>query len=550
MSTGLNTPEKPPLLPSRISASSPGQALRRLFLTLFLRGRGARGLNQKSAPTSIGRKLLLTLLIYALFGCMSFSMARQHVFGLAVYLHAMTFMFLGMFVASSSGEILFNREEADILLHRPIDPRTMLWSKVRVLVQVSLWLAGAFNLAGLFTGLACPDGGWRFPIVHVVSTVLEALFCTGSVVLIYQLCLRWFGRERLEGLMTMIQVIVSIGFVLSSQIFPRIVFRFGNYLTPSQTSWWICLLPPAWFAGLDDALAGSGAAVSWMLSGVGIAVTGIVLRLAFGKLAQNYESGLQLMNETVSQRKKSKLSRRWLDWLVAVPVIRWWRRDPVSRAAFVLTAAYLIRDRETKLRVYPGIAPMMVIPFVFLIQGNIGFGHEFGIAISGGYLGLIPMIGLSMLHYSQQWQASDIFRSAPMGGPAAICHGARRAVLCFLTLPMLIAVAGVIGLIFGFNSEIALLLPGIIALPVYAIVPGLMGRAVPLSAPGEEAKAAGRGLSYVVVMFVSMALSGAAVLCRSNGWFWEFLAVEGIIAAGLYIGMRSALEKIKWESAE
>lgn len=542
--------DKPPLLPSRMSAATPSQALRRLFLTLFLRGRGARGLNQKSAPKSVGQKLLLTLVIYALFGCMSFSMARQHIFGLAVYLHAMTFMFLGMFVASSAGEILFNKEEADILLHRPIDPRTMLWSKIRVLVEVSFWLAGAFNLAGLFVGLGCPDGGWRFPLVHIISTALEALFCTGCIVLVYQMCLRWFGRERLEGLMTMVQVIVSVGFIASSQIFPRVVLRYGEYLTPNESSWWICLFPPSWFAGFDDALAGSSAFLSWILAGTAVGVTGVVLRLAFGKLAQNYESGLQSINETISKRKSSRSGRRWMDWLVTVPPLRWWLRDPVSRAAFVLIAAYLIRDRETKLRIYPGIAPMMVIPFIFLFQNGAGFGRGFGVAISGAYLGLIPLLGLSMLHYSQQWQASDIFRSAPIPGPAAICHGARRAVLCILTLPMLVAVAVIIGLIHGFNLQISLLLPGVIALPVYALVPGVFGRAVPLSAPSEEAKAAGRGLSYFVVMMISMALSGIAVVCQSNGWYWEFLAAEAVIAGAIYAGMRHALGKIRWRSAE
>jgi ABC-2 type transport system permease protein len=546
----MNPAARPPLLPSRMAAATPSQALRRLFLTLFLRGRGARGLNQNSAPKSIVQKLLLTLLIYVVFGCFSFGMVRQHIFGLAVYLHAMTFMFLGMFVASSAGEILFNKEEADILLHRPIDPRTMLWSKIRVLVDVSFWLAGAFNLGGIFAGLLCPDGSWRFPLIHIVSTALEALFCTGCIVLIYQLCLRWFGRERLEGLMTMVQVIVSVGFVLSGQILPRVVIRFGDYLTPSESSWWIGLLPPSWFAGLDDAVAGSGALLSWILGGIGVVVTGVVLRLAFGKLARDYESGLQSINETVSKPKRTRQSGRWIDWIVTVPPFRWWLREPVSRAAFVLTAAYLIRDREIKLRIYPGIAPVMMIPFIFLLQNGNGFGREFCISISGAFLGLVPLSALSMLHYSQQWQASDIFRSAPIPGPAAICHGARRAVLCFLTIPVLAAVALAIGLLHGFDSQLSLLLPGIIAMPVYAVVPGLFGGAVPLSAPGEEAKSAGRGLSYLVVMMISFALSGIAIFCRSDGWYWQFLVVEAVFATGIYAVMRHALGRIRWRSAE
>jgi hypothetical protein len=191
--------------PSSPAALTPERTLRQLFLTLFLRGRSARGLRKERAPTSIGEKLGLMLIFYAFMGGMiSLMLIFQHlpVFALAAYLHAMTFAFLGMFVAASTGEILFNKEEADILLHRPIAPRTMLWAKVRVLVEVSLWFAGAFNLVGFFAGIFATDGGWGFPFAHVASTILEAVFCTGSVVLSYQLCLRWFGRERLEGLMT------------------------------------------------------------------------------------------------------------------------------------------------------------------------------------------------------------------------------------------------------------------------------------------------------------------------------------------------------------
>ncbi len=140
------------------------------------------------------------------------------------------------------------------------------------------------------------------------------------------------------------------------------------------------------------------------------------------------------MNETVSRRKSSRPGRRWLNRLVQIPPFKWWLREPVSRAAFLLTAAYLIRDRDVKLRIYPGVAPILVLPFVFLFQKHSGMG-PFGIAFSGVYLGIIPLVGLGILQYSQQWQESDIFRSAPMLGPAAICNGARRAILIFLTLP-------------------------------------------------------------------------------------------------------------------
>lgn len=540
----------PPVLPEPIP--TPAKTLRRLFLTLFLRGRGARGLNKQGAPKSVGEKLALTLFYYAAFGCLALAMLHQPVFVLAVYLHAMTFVFLGMFVASSAGEVLFNKEEADILLHRPVTPRAMLWAKVRVLVEVSLWLAGAFNLAGLLVGYATGHN-WRFPLIHLVSTTLEALFCTGCVVLVYQLCLRWFGRERLEGLMTMTQVIVSVAAVLSGQVLPRLVIRHDHVFNVSESSWWIAFLPPAWFAGFDDAFSGSGLLPSWLLAAAATIVTATVLWLAFDKLAHNYEIGLQTLNETVSTRVKKQGGQRWLDRLVNVPPLCWWLRDPVSRASFLLTAAYLVRDRDVKLRVYPGIAPMLVIPFIFLLQNH---AHPdlrvvgFGIPFSGVYAGLVPLLSLQILQYSQQWQASDVFRVAPMAGPVALCHGARRAVLLFLALPMLALMGLIVCVLGGGASALLLFIPGIIALPIFALVPSLSGKGVPLSIPVDAAKAAGRGMTMIVVMFIAFALAGLTEWSWNQGCFWPLVAGEAAVAAILYAGLRWRLGQVRWDSAE
>jgi hypothetical protein len=94
------------------------------------------------------------------------------------------------------------------------------------------------------------------------------------------------------------------------------------------------------------------------------------------------------------------------------------------------------------------------------------------------------------------------------------------------------------------------LIPGIIALPVYAMIPCLGGKAVPLSLPTEEAKSAGRGLRMVGVMMISMALSGLALLAWSLGWFNWLLAVETVLVIVIYLAMRAALARVRWESVE
>jgi ABC-2 type transport system permease protein len=241
--------------------------------------------------------------------------------------------------------------------------------------------------------------------------------------------------------------------------------------------------------------------------------------------------------------------------LVNAPPLRWWLRDSVARASFLLTMAYLFRDRETKLRMYPGLAPMLIMPFIFLFQNagqdSSGFGSGFSIAFSGGFLGLIPLLALDLLRYSQQWQASDLFRAAPMHGPMPLCDGARRAVLCVLTLPLLI----VFGLVAWFGSKgdpshLVLFLPGLIALPVYALIPCLGGKAVPLSVPSEEGKAAGRGLTMILVMMISSVLAGISAWAWSAGWLEWLLLVETIVVVIVYVILRTSLARVRWWSME
>lgn len=529
---------------------SASKTLRRLFLTLFLRGRSARHLQKDQAPKSIGRKLAFGLLFYVLFGSMAFFFARQTPFMLSAYLHAMTLMFLGMFVASSAGEILFNREEADILMHRPIEPRSLLWAKVRVLTEVSLWLAGAFNLAGLFVGATQPGGGgWRYPLAHILSTILLALFCTGFVVTVYQLCLRWFGRERLEGLMTTAQVFVSIAAVMSGQLIPQILEFVKERERALSGMWYLMALPPAWFAGLDDALAGSGAAQSWVLAAVGVAATVLVLWAAFSKLAQDYAAGLQVLNEHRA-RPGRKFGRGWLHRLVELPPLGWWLRDPRQRAAFLLSAAYLARDRDVKLRVYPAIAPFLIFPLIILIRefapGDGSSGPGFGFAFGSAYLGVVPLVALDLMKYSQHYQAADVFRAAPLAGPAPLCHGTRKAVMLLLTLPLVAALAVAAWFFKSDPAQLELMVPGLLVVPIVALIPNLGGRGVPLSQPVDQAKSASRGLTMLAAIIGTMALAGAAMGLQQVGLLPWLILGEAVVVAILYILLRRSIDRAPW----
>jgi ABC-2 type transport system permease protein len=525
---------------------STARTLRRLFLTLFLRGRSSRGLSKKGAPRSVASKLRLSLLWYTLFGAVAFVWSSQPIFVLTIFEHAMTFVLVGMFVVGSAGEVLFNSEEADILLHRPIEPRALLWAKIGVLLQVSLWLAGAFNAIGLIVGTVVTRS-WAFPVLHAGAIVLQTLFCTSCVVLTYQLCLRWFGRERLEQLMTATQVIVAVTVVALGQIVPRALPTLTRALDDRIDAWWVTVLPPVWFAGLSS-LAVDGRAASWLFAALAVLATGAVVWLAFGKLAHDYLLGVQNLGDRSTRAPRQRAARRArLAKLVDAAPARWLLRDPAERAAFLLTLAYLFRDRDTKLRFYPGLAPFMVLPVVFLFQQDpAGFSLAFG----GVFLGTMPMLSLQMLHHSQQWQAADLFRVAPLPGPGALAAGASRAVTWVIVGPFLAVFAAAVALLAGDVSRVALLLPGLVAMPVFTLIPRLNGDAVPLSRPVDEARSAKRGLRFMGVIFVAMLVAGIGTWARNGGWLWQLLLVEALAVAVTCIAARRATRQIAWPSME
>jgi ABC-2 type transport system permease protein len=125
-----------------------------------------------------------------------------------------------------------------------------------------------------------------------------------------------------------------------------------------------------------------------------------------------------------------------------------------------------------------------------------------------------------------------------------------RAVQCLLVIPFLLALGLMLLLTRAHPLQWWLLLPGLISLPAYSMIPASDGEAVPLSRPGDEAKSASRGLVMMGASFVSIVIAALAWWAWRTGWFWQFVAVEAAIAIFLYVGMRRSMLRLTWSSLE
>lgn len=514
-------------------APSTEKALRGLFWKLLFRGRAAHGMGAHRGKKQLS--LAGMLFVYTLFGALPAVLGlSMDTFVFSSLLHGYTFMFASLSLAANAGTMLFMREESEILLHRPITSQQLLRSKITVLVGFSLLLALSLNFIGLIAGCWSKGATWRFIPAHLISTVLLMVFSASCIVLVYNLSLKWFGRERLDNLLAMLQTLLSVLMVVSSQFVPR-MFGSDSVQNLKQLSGWALALPPVWFGALDSLLSANTNQQAVLLpASFAIAATVITTWLAFGKLSAAYGEGLMALNENTSAPVELHQRRgRWLHKLASMPPFSWWLESPVEKGSFILSLAYVTRDREMKLRLYPGIAPMLIMPVAMMFSSA---GIKSGLDLSwmqtfaSCFIGIVPLQVMMFLQRSEHWHASSIFHMAPLPHWFPLFNGARKAVLGLLTYPILLLQALVMCGVQHSAVPLAMTLPSLIFLPTFSLVPGLIGNWLPLAKPAEEQRDVGTGCIFMAfVMGISAIIGGLSWYTWSKGWFVPFLVIEVVV---------------------
>lgn len=523
---------------TRATPKAQASVLRRLFLTIMLRGR-----RQKlGKPSRLGPLLTLGLSLgfFALISLVAFAFPRSP-FVFAGLLHALAFLMVGMNLATTGGQLLFNQEEAEVLLHRPIEPRSLLSAKLQTIALVSLGMAIAINLGGIAAGVLDTAAGWRFLPAHLVSLTLEVLFTTGFIVLAYNLCLRWFGRERLDNFMTTVQVLLAVFIMIGGQVVPRLMH--GLNLQHLHVPPWLSIFPPVWFAALDQVLTGDFALQMIVPAGLGVGVTALVLWFGVVRLASTYEQGLEKLNETDSAAPAGGHGRgieRLLHW----PGLRWWVRDRVEASAFRLTLANLARSRGVKLRVFPMLAQLAVIPLVMFASGGRGVSElePYLVAYIGYFLAMVPVTVLEALRLSEDYEATELFRQAPLAQPGALFHGARKAVIAVLCGPALLLALIAGAFLLHDKAQLLLLIPGLLFMQLSSLLPSLFRLYIPFAEPVENVS---RGLRTALTMLLfqlsSFALAGLAGFLWTHGAFWWMLLAEALLVALAGFGLQTVI---------
>ena len=126
---------------------------------------------------------------------------------------------------------------------------------------------------------------------------------------------------------------------------------------------------------------------------------------------------------------------------------------------------------------------------------------------------------MEALRISSHPVASELFAVVPIAGTAGVFHGVRKAAIWYVLPALGLSLALALAIVPG---GIVLALPGVFALPVLALVPGLFGPYVPLSLPkalGQQAIAnalllASSTILLTVLVHLTLAASRSGELGR------------------------------------
>jgi hypothetical protein len=465
----------------------------RAQLRMSFRGRASQAFAGQLAGRPVGIAWLFTMYVAIGAATLPALIGGADVFTYALITQLMTWTMCGLSLTAEAGDALFAPEEPDVLGHRPIAPEIVLAAKVTVLFAFSCSLALAQNLLPT-AAIVVRHSVWA-GAVHVGVVALAVAVITSVVTMSYGIAARLVPRERFDDVAAWSQIALAIVFVSLALVTPRSAMREGIHVEPR--AWFLLGLAPAWFAGLDAWIGARAPGTAHLAAAAAVALGALVVVVRAPVLVRLSAAIAHVQDERGGRRVRPLPSGE-TGWLA------WWVRDPVERAAFQLATAYLRRDRDVRLRLRPSIVVFALLPLAGLVVDESRGGHLAPLA-SICLLGMVPGVAMEALRISSHPVASELFAVVPIAGTEAVFHGVRKAAIRYVAPA--IVLSGLLAFLVV-PGGLMLAVPGVLAFPLFSLIPGLFGPYVPLALPKARGQQA---IANAVLLAASTGLLGVLV---------------------------------------
>lgn len=500
---------------------------------------------------SSNRTYYYALVIYLIFGLL----VSILIYTVPSVVISMTFIFSYIMIMSimilitDFSAVLLDTSDNSILLPRPISSKTLLAARITHIVLYIGLLTLALSLGSIIAVFI--TYGFAGIISFLIALILCILLSVTITNALYLIIMRFTSEEKLKNTINYLQIFMTVLFMGSYQLLPRLLGTVDSLETTFTFYWWTYLIPPVWFSATVEAFETFQFDLTHLLFiilALGVPVLSIFYVSRF--LAPLFTEKIQDMGTESHVTLKTVISKKsWADKIGESIT----EAGP-ERAGYNLTSKAIGRDRKLKLKLYPSIGYFVVLAFVFLFRFNDNSGSILeGLREGKAFLILIYFstfilyAALFEISFSDNFKSSWVFFSSPVKQPGYILRGSIKALLINLFMPIYSGITilsliiwgpGVIDdLLFGLANNVVIILS----------ISILNKKHLPQSVP-DGARNSGGNFARGIIMMLTMALLGflhfGAMQLEGSLWM-----LTPIFAAIAYFMLKS-YSTISWRDLQ
>lgn len=316
--------------------------------------------NAEKLKKEPGRSMLLTCLVYMFIGAFIAAMqSMPNIFGANMLGFSMLIFMLFSAYISEYSAVLLDTTEKSFYGALPIGHNEINTAKNIHIAYYIGTIAFSMMLPSMIAAFVFH--GLLYGLSFVVMSVVITVFCLHLAGTIYFLLLKVFSGEKLKDILSGFQIFMTIAMVLAYQIVPRVI-NFAEFAKAELTfSPFFVILPPAWFAAiLAVFFAATSAGYYYILAGMAVGAI-ILLEVVYNKkVMPEFEGELDKLTETAKENKSLSAFSTFICKVLS--------KDKQENAFMKLVLIQISRNRDIKLKIYPQLTNMIILPVIILLS--------------------------------------------------------------------------------------------------------------------------------------------------------------------------------------
>ena len=504
--------------------------------------------NGKKIGKEPKKSMILTCLVYMGLGIFIASMqVMPNMFGANTISFAMLIFMLFSVYISEYSAVLLDTTEKSFYGALPIGKNEISTAKNIHIAYYIGTIAASMMLPSVVVGFI--SKGILYGLAFTLVSIVIVVVCLHLAGVIYYLLLKVFSGEKLKDILSGFQIFMTIAIILSYQIVPRVVSIAGFSKGQITFSPVYFLLPSAWFSAILESLFGAGGEwYIYVLAGITVPAVILLEVLYKKKVLPEFEGELDKLTETAKENKSLSPFSKLMCKLLS--------KDEQENAFMKLVLIQVSRNRDMKLKLYPQLANVFILPIIMVlpqITGEKGFTGFIENLRQGRWgLALLYFTGLTsasiymIIGQTENPESIMFYQILPIENLSKCIRAGIKVVLFRYLTPIFVALSALLLGVYGFGIIPDLIIAYLSFIFVTGFIIRISAWVLPFSYESDAASAGNNLLMFFMSLFVfailgwihifwlktlELQLIGIVVMILANLVLWKFFMNKKYIIA-------------------